>query len=184
MLRSIIDEDRQNGRFILLASAWPQLVKGVLKSLAGGIAYRELSPITKVELPDTIDMNKHWLRGGFPAALLARTDKVAYEWMTAFVKSYVERDLSSLFGIDLSKQLMARLLSMLAHINSNVWNAEMIGRPLGVTAPTVNRYVDFFEGAFLVHRLNAFHINTRKRLVKAPKIYIRNTGLLHQLSNV
>ncbi len=184
VLRSIIDEDRRNGRFILLGSASPQLVKGVSESLAGRIAYRELAPINRLELPDTIEMAKHWLRGGFPAALLARTDKAAFEWMISFIRSYVERDLSGLFGVDLSKQVMSRLMSMIAHINGTVWNSEMMARSLGVTAPTVNRYVDFLEGAFLVHRLSAFHINTRKRLVKAPKIYIRDSGLLHQLSNV
>ncbi len=184
VLRSIIDEDRRNGRFILLGSASPQLVKGVSESLAGRIAYRELSPINRLELPDSISMAKHWLRGGFPDSILARSDKAAFEWMVSFVRSYVERDLSMLFNVELSKQVMARLMSMLAHINGSVWNSEMIARSLGITAPTVNRYVDFLEGAFLVHRLNAFHINTRKRLVKAPKVYIRDSGLLHQLSSV
>ena len=184
VLRSIIDEDRRNGRFILLGSASPQLVKGVSESLAGRIAYRELSPINRLELPDKIDMAKHWLRGGFPSPLLGRSDKAAFEWMNSFVRSYIERDLSMLFGVELSKPITTRLMSMLAHINGSVWNGEMIARSLGVTAPTVSRYVDFLEGAFISHRLNAFHINTRKRLVKAPKIYIRDSGLLHHLSNV
>lgn len=184
VLRSVIDTDRRNGRFILLGSASPQLVKGVSESLAGRIAYRELSPVSLAELPPKITINKHWLRGGFPSALLARSDKAASEWMTSFVRSYIERDLGSLFGVDLSGNTTGRLLSMLAHTNGSVWNAEMMARSLGITAPTVNRYVDFLEGAFLVHRLPAFVINTRKRLVKAPKVYIRDTGLLHQLSNV
>jgi predicted AAA+ superfamily ATPase len=129
-------------------------------------------------------MQKHWLRGGFPSALLARSDKAALEWINSFVRSYIERDLGNLFGVDLSGNTIGRLLSMLAHTNGNVWNAEMMARSLGITSPTVNRYVDFLEGAFLVHRLPAFYINTRKRLVKAPKVYIRDSGLLHQLSNV
>ncbi len=184
VLRSVIDEDRRNGNFILLGSASPQLVKGVSESLAGRIAYRELSPLNYSELPEKISRDKHWLRGGFPTALLARNEKIAAEWMSSFIRSYVERDLSALFGVNLTSNIISRLLSMLAHINGTVWNAEMIGRSLGITAPTVNRYVDFLEGAFLVHRLPAFHINTKKRLVKAPKIYIRDSGLLHQLSNV
>ncbi|HEY5405683.1 MAG TPA: ATP-binding protein, partial [Ginsengibacter sp.] len=184
VLRSVIDEDRRNGKFILLGSASPQLVKDVSESLAGRIAYRELSPINFMELPENISMAKHWLRGGFPSALLAKNEKIASEWMNSFVRSYVERDLSSLFGVDLTSNIISRLLSMLAHINGGVWNAEMIARSLGITAPTVNRYVDFLEGAFLVHRLPAFYINTKKRLVKAPKIYIRDSGMLHQLSNV
>lgn len=184
VLRSVIDNDRRNGRFILLGSASPQLVKGVSESLAGRIAYRELSPINFTELPEKISKGKHWLRGGFPTPLLARNEKAAGEWMSSFIRSYAERDLSILFGIDLTSNIISRLLSMVAHINGNVWNAEMIARSLGITAPTVNRYVDFLEGAFLVHRLAPFHINTKKRLVKAPKIYIRDSGLLHQLHNV
>ena len=184
VLRSVIDENRKNGRFILLGSASPELVKGVSESLAGRIAYRELSPVNYKELSEDIPRNKHWLRGGFPPALLSRTDKAATEWMTGFAKSYIERDLSKLFGVEFSSSVISRLLSMLSHINGSVWNAEMIARSLGVTAPTVNRYMDFLEGAFLIHRLPAFHINTRKRLVKAPKVYIRDSGLLHNLSSV
>ncbi len=184
VLRSVIDSDRRNGRFILLGSASPQLVKGVSESLAGRIAYRELSPVNIMELPEKITMQKHWLRGGFPSSLLARSDRAAAEWINSFVRSYIERDLGNLFGVDLSGSTIGRLLSMLAHTNGSVWNSEMIARSLGITAPTVNRYVDFLEGAFLVHRLPAFFINTRKRLVKAPKVYIRDSGLLHQLSNV
>lgn len=184
VLRSIIDEDRRNGRFILLGSASPQLVKGVSESLAGRIAYRELSPVNFIELPEKISRDKHWLRGGFPQPLLARNDKAATEWMSGFVRSYVERDLSFLFGVELTPNIIRRVLSMLAHVNGAVWNAEMMARSLGITAPTVNRYIDFLEGAFLVHRLPAFYVNTRKRLVKAPKVYIRDSGLLHQLSGV
>lgn len=184
VLRSVIDNDRRNGRFILLGSASPQLVKGVSESLAGRIAYRELDPVNLLEIPEKITRDKHWLRGGFPSALLARSDTAAMEWMNGFVRSYIERDLGSLFGVELSANTINRLLSMLAHVNGSVWNAEMMARSLGITAPTVNRYIDFLEGAFLVKRLPAFFINTRKRLVKAPKVYIRDSGLLHQLSNI
>lgn len=184
VLRSAIDENRRNGRFILLGSASPQLVKGVSESLAGGIAYRELSPVNYAELPSSITREKHWLRGGFPPALTARSNKASSEWMRDFIRSYVERDLNFLFGIDLTSNIIRRILSMLSHVNGAVWNAEMMARSLGLTAPTVNRYIDFLEGAFLIHRLPSFFINTRKRLVKSPKIYIRDSGLLHQLSGV
>ena len=184
VLRSVIDSDRRNGKFILLGSASPQLVKGVSESLAGRIAYRELSAINFSELPDKVTLNRHWFRGGFPAALLAKSDKASMEWMSSFAKSYIERDLGYLFGVELSGNTIGRLLSMLAHVNGSVWNAEMMARSLGITAPTVNRYIDFLEGAFIVNRLPAFFINTRKRLVKAPKVYIRDSGLLHQLSHL
>ena len=140
VLRSVIDEDRRNGKFILLGSASPELVKGVSESLAGRIAYRELCPISLTELPSNISREKHWLRGGFPISLLAGSESKAGEWMNNFIRSYVERDLGALFGVDLTANTISRLLSMLAHINGTVWNAEMIARSLGVTAPTVNRY--------------------------------------------
>lgn len=184
VLRSVIDADRKNGRFILLGSASPALVKGVSESLAGRIAYRELTPISLLELPEKITLDKHWLRGGFPIPLQARTDKAATEWMSGFIRSYVERDLNTLFNINLTSNILSRMLSMLAHINGNVWNAELVARSLGITAPTVNRYIDFLQGAFLVHKLPSFHVNVKKRLVKAPKIYIRDSGMLHQLSHV
>ncbi len=184
VLRSVIDADRRNNKFILLGSASPQLVKGVSESLAGRTVYKELAPLNLLELPPKINRNKHWLRGGFPSALLARSENAAFGWTGGFIRSYAERDLSSLFGVDLTNHIIRRMLSMLAHVNGNVWNAEMIARSLGVSAPTVNRYLDFLEGAFLIHRLPAFHINTRKRLVKAPKIYIRDSGLLHTISGV
>lgn len=184
VLSSIIDEERNNGRFILLGSASPQLVKGVSESLAGRIAYRELPPISFIELPEKINRDKHWLRGGFPQPLLAKSDKAAFEWMNSFIRSYVERDLGFLFGVELTSNIIRRVLSMLSHVSGNVWNAEMMARSLGISAPTVNRYIDFLEGAFLVHRLPAFYVNTGKRLVKAPKVYIRDNGLLHQLSSL
>ncbi len=184
VLRSIIDADRKNGRFILLGSASPPLVKGVSESLAGRIAYRELSPIGLRELPLNLSVNKHWLRGGFPLSFLARSEAQSVEWLESFIRSYIERDLGSLFGVELSAGIIRRMLSMLAHVDSGIWNAEMMARSLGISAPTVNRYADFFEGAFLLHKLQPFHINTKKRLVKAPKVYIRDSGLLHRLAGI
>ena len=184
VLRSVIDANRKNGRFILLGSASPQLVKGVSESLAGRIAYRELAPLNILELPSTIDKNKHWLRGGFPSSLLSRSEAGATEWLNGFIRSYVERDLSMLFGVEFTASITTRLLSMLAHTHGQIWNAEMIARSMGITAPTVIRYIDYLQGAYLVHRLQPFHINTKKRLVKAPKIYIRDSGLLHNVSNI
>ena len=184
VLRSVIDANRRNGRFILLGSASPQLVKGVSESLAGRIVYRELYPLNRMELTENINRTKHWIRGGFPLSLLSRSEALAGEWMTGFIRSYIERDLTILFGVEFTPGITARLLSMLAHTHGQIWNAEMIGRSIGITAPTVNRYIDYLEGAYLVHRLQPFHINTKKRLVKAPKIYIRDSGLLHTVSHI
>ena len=181
ILRPLIDQKRKAGRFILLGSASPALVKGVSESLAGRISYTELTPVGLLELPKTIARQKHWFRGGFPNALLAKTDKESKEWLSDFIRSYAERDLAHLFGVSLSSVLLRNFWSMLAHANGNIWNAETFARSLGVTAPTVLRYLDFLEGGYMVRRLQPWFVNATKRLVKAPKIYIRDTGLLHRL---
>ncbi len=184
ILRPLIDEYRRPGRFILLGSASPLLVKGVSETLAGRIAYTELTPVTTTELPKNISYNRHWLRGGFPEPLLAKSDAAAQQWMQAFIRSYVERDLENLFGVNISGVNMQRLWTMLAHVSGNVWNAEIFARSLGITAPTVLRYLDYLEGGFMVKRLQPWFTNTKKRLVKSPKVYVRDTGLLHSLLNI
>lgn len=183
-LRPAIDEFRKPGRFILLGSASPDLVKGVSETLAGRIAYIELTPIGLLELPKNISITKHWFRGGFPSALLAKSDYLCTQWIDNFIQSYIHKDLTLLFGISFSATTMRSFWSMLAHCSGNIWNAETFARSLGISAPTVNKYVDYLEAAYLVHRLPAYFINATKRLVKAPKLYIRDSGLLHRLNNV
>jgi len=184
ILRPVIDEYRKNGRFILLGSASPALVKGVSESLTGRIAYTELAPVSLPELPGNISRQQHWFRGGFPEALLAKTNASSRQWMNSFIRSYVERDLEILFGVNLSNTTMQRLWTMLAHTSGNIWNAETYARSLGVTAPTILRYVDYLEGGFMIRRLLPWFVNTKKRLVKSPKIYVRDTGILHSLLNI
>lgn len=183
-LRPLIDEYRKPGRFILLGSASPALVKGVSESLAGRITYLELDPVNLLELPVNIARAKHWFRGGFPAALTAKSDRDAFAWINDLITSYVERDLNVLFGINLSPATIRNFWRMLAHANSNVWNAEIFARSLGVTAPTVLRYLDFLEGGFMVKRLQPWYVNAKKRLVKSPKVYIRDNGILHRMLNI
>lgn len=180
-LRPLIDEYRKPGRFILLGSASPSLVKGVSESLTGRISYTELTPIGLLELPAKIDQQIHWLRGGFPDALLAKTDLKFNEWMNNFIHSYVERDLEFLFGVNLHAATVRKLWNMLAHANGVIWNAEVFSRSLGVTAPTVLRYMDYLEGGYLIRRLQPWYVNAKKRLVKSPKAYLRDTGILHHL---
>lgn len=181
VLRSAIDNKRRNGRFILLGSASPELVKGASESLAGRIYYTELSPINLSELTTASLIKKHWFRGGFPKALLPVSNKDYIDWMDSFIKSYIERDLNALFGVNFSVSTMRNFWSMLAHTQGGIFNAESFARSLGVTAPTINRYLDFLEGAFIIYKLPAFFVNTKKRLVKSPKVYIRDTGILHRL---
>jgi len=184
ILRPVIDEYRKPGRFILLGSASPVLVKGVSESLAGRISYTELTPVTLPELPRNISRQQHWFRGGFPEGLLAKSAIAGRQWMSSFIRSYVERDLEILFGVNFSNALMQRLWTMLAHTSGNIWNAETYARSLGVTAPTVLRYVDYLEGGFMIRRLLPWFVNAKKRLVKSPKVYIRDTGILHSLLNI
>ncbi|MCY1517283.1 hypothetical protein D9M68_519560 [compost metagenome] len=184
VLRPLIDAKRKPGRFILLGSASPLLVKGVSESLAGRIAYTELTPIGITEIPVSINYKTNWFRGGFPEALLAKNDEDAVQWLNDFIRSYVERDLALLFGVTLSTITLRNFWSMLAHTNGNLLNAEVFARSLGVSAPTVMKYLDFLEGGYMVRRLQPWFVNAKKRLIKSPKIYIRDTGILHKLLNI
>jgi hypothetical protein len=175
ILRPLIDEHRVPGRFILLGSASPSLIRGVSESLAGRIAYMELTGIGLLELPDDIDYRINWFRGSFPNALIAPTDEDSKNWLNDFIRSYIERDLAYLFGVELSPVILRNFWSMLAHANGNIWNAETFARSLGVTAPTVLRYISFLEGAYIVRRLPPWFVNAKKRLIKSPKVYIRDT---------
>jgi uncharacterized protein len=183
-LRSLIDEHRIPGRFILLGSASPALVRGVSESLAGRIAYMELTGIGLMELPEGVGYKINWFQGSFPNALLAPTKEDSKNWLNDFIRSYVERDLAHLFNAELSPVILRNFWSMLAHANGNIWNAELFARSLGVTAPTVLRYMSFLEGGYVVRRLPPWFVNAKKRLVKSPKVYIRDTGLIHRLLNI
>ena len=184
ILRPLIDANRKGGRFILLGSASPLLVKGVSESLAGRISYTELTPIGLIELPENIDYKAHWFRGGFPEALLVSGDEESKGWLDDFIRSFVERDLAMLFGVNLSAVILRNFWSMLAHLNGNLLNFEVFARSLGVSSTTVMKYLDFLEGGYMVRRLQPWFVNAKKRLVKSPKVYIRDTGILHRLLNI
>lgn len=184
-LRPIIDQYRQPGRFILTGSASPDLIKGVSESLAGRIAFNELDPINLVEAKTSkISQQQHWFRGGFPLALTAITDAAFIRWTDNFIRTYIERDLSQLFSVKLQEKIIRNFWYMLAANQGGIWNSETYARSLGVSGPTIKRYLDFLEGAFLIRQLPAWFVNVSKRLVKAPKIYVRDTGLLHVINKV
>jgi len=184
-LRPIIDQHRRAGRFILTGSASPALVKGVSESLAGRIAFVEMSPINLLEaLSSGITQEQHWFRGGFPDALTSATDEQFSLWAENFIKAYIERDLNLLFGVNLSEVLIRNFWYMLAANTGSIWTAESYSKALGVSSNTIKRYLDFMEGAFMVRQLPAWYINVEKRVVKAPKVYIRDSGLLHQLNRI
>ena len=181
ILRSLIDGYRKPGRFLLLGSASPQLVKGVSESLAGRMHAARLHPINLAECGDRITMKRHWFRGGLPDMLTARSDALFAQRMDAFITTFIERDLQNLFGVSFTGVVMRRFWQMLAHSNGGVWNAQTYGRSLGISAPSVLRYLDYLEGAFMVQRVPAYSFNARKRLVKAPKVYLTDTGVMHRL---
>ncbi|MEI7979517.1 MAG: ATP-binding protein [Bacteroidota bacterium] len=185
VLRSVIDKKRKAGRFLLLGSASPEMVKGASESLAGRIYYIEAHPFNLMELPaKTTTQTKHWFRGGFPDAYSAKNDEAYFLWMDGFARTFVERDLNSLFGTNFSPQVMFRLWRMLAHHHAGIWNANSFAKGLDISQTTTNRYLDHLEGAYMIRKLMPFHINIKKRLVKSPKVYIRDSGLLHYLLDI
>lgn len=181
LLRSSIDKHRVPGRFIILGSANPAIMRDSSESLAGRIAYKELSPFNIIETGFD-NMKKHWLLGGFPDAYKQENINRTKIWLENFVTTYIERDLP-LIGLDTSSITLSNFWRMLAHSHGNIFNASNFARSLGISSPTITRYLHFLEEAFLVNRLMPFHYNTKKRLVKSPKVYIRDSGVLHYLTN-
>ncbi len=184
-LRPSIDSHRTHGRFLLLGSASPLLIKGVSEYLAGRIAFIELTPFRIIELtPKPANQETLWMRGGFPISFLMNKIADSIDWRQNFVRSYIQNELSRLFHVNLTPIVIKNLWQMLAHQNGGIWNANTFAASLGVTSPTVRRYLDYMEGAFLIRRLYAWYVNAKKRLVKSPKVFLRDSGILHLLLNV
>ena len=188
-LRGAIDADRQRmGRFVILGSAQPSLVRQVAESLAGRVGILELAPLTLQETstgdaPIT-DYQQMWLSGGYPDALAAAGRGGHFrDWWEAYLRTYVERDLPTM-GVSADPIVMRKLLTMLAHAQGGLANLSQFAAALGLSQPTVARYVDILEQSFLLRRLPPYFRNIGKRLVKAPKLYLRDTGLLHHLLNI
>lgn len=183
-LRPEIDALRKPGRFLLTGSANPSLIKGVAESLAGRAAYMELTPFSFPEVKQLKPMLYHWFRGGYPEAYLAKTNAAFHRWMEQYISSFVQTDLPIFFGGGLSSQLTRNLWQMLAYNNGSVLNTENFARALGVSAPTVKKYLQLLEGTFLIRFLMPWFVNANKRLIKSPKVYIRDSGILHHLNNI
>jgi len=180
ILRAVVDQKREAGRFILLGSASPDLIRDSSESLAGRIAYREIATLNLLEIESVNTQEYHWITGGFPEVFLSKKDKFKALWYQNFIQTYIEKDLPQL-GLRVDSLLLRNFLMMLAHNNGNIWNASTIAKSLGVTSPTVQKYLSFLENSFMITVLPSFHINVKKRIVKAPKIYYRDTGILHYL---
>ncbi|NUQ24899.1 MAG: ATP-binding protein [Saprospiraceae bacterium] len=183
LLRALVDERRVPGRFLILGSASPSVIRESSESLAGRIAYSELTPVSLRELAHSLPMEQHWLRGGFPEPLLMQNPTIAWRWLDNFINTFLERDLRIL-GYEIAPEAMRRTLQMLTNYHGNLLNVSEISRSLGISAPTVNRYLDILEGSFLIHRLAPYFVNIGKRLVKAPKFYFRDSGIFHALSGI
>lgn len=179
-LRVLADRRPRKARFLVLGSASPQLLRQSAESLAGRIAYHFLPGLGLAEVQNP---GRLWLRGGFPLAFLARSESASFEWRQQFLRTFLERDLPQL-GVGAGTQAMYRFWSMLAHAHGQIWNASEIGRSMGLADTTVRSYLDKMADAFVMRQLQPWHENLGKRQVKAPKVYVRDTGLLHALLDV
>jgi predicted AAA+ superfamily ATPase len=185
-LRSEIDRNRRPGRFILLGSASQALIQKSSESLAGRIGIIELSPFSIDELTlhnAGTDLNAFWNRGGYPESFLAADDESSCLWREDFIRTYVQRDIPQL-GFQIPALQIRRFMTLCAHLSGQLLNTSKIGEALGMSHTTVRRYFDLLEQTFLIRTLPPFETNEKKRLVKSPKLYIRDTGMLHQLLQI
>ncbi len=182
-LRGVIDRGRRlgkkTGRFLLLGSAAIELLKQSGETLAGRISYLELAPLDGLEVSPN-DLDALWVRGGFPSSFLADDDELSFKWRQDFIRTYLERDIPQ-FGPRIPAETLRRFWTMLAHNQAELLNASNIGRALGVSSVTVANYLDLLVDLLLVRRLPAWHRNDGKRLIKSPKIHVRDTGVTHAL---
>ena len=179
VLRVLADRDDDPARFLVLGSAGPDLLRQSAESLAGRIEYIELTGFQVAEV-GSAEMGRLWVRGGFPRSFLAGTDADSAAWRKAFVRTFVERDLPQ-FGADLGAPALHRFLAMLAHCHGQIVNVAELSTALNIAQATVRRYLDLLEHLFLVRQLRPWHENLRKRQVKRPKVYLRDSGLYHHL---
>lgn len=182
ILRVLADRTPLPTKFLILGSASPELMRRSSESLAGRIETISLGGFGLAEVGANT-VAQHWLRGGFPLSFLAPSEQASFVWRKDFVQTFLERDLPQL-GVRLSATTMLRFWTMLAHYHGQIWNAAEPARSLGVSEPTVRRYLDLLEGLFLVRQLPSWHTNLKKRQVKSPKIYFRDSGLLHFLLGI
>ena len=181
-LRVLADRRPIRTRFLIVGSASPGLLRQSAESLAGRIAYHELPGLSMEEV-GTVRLEKLWLRGGFPRAFIARSERESFEWRERFLRTFLERDLRQL-GVSAGAQAMHRFWSMLAHAHGQLWNASEIGRSMALADTTVRGYLDRMSDAFVMRQLTPWHENLGKRQVRAPKIYVRDSGLLHALLGI
>ena len=182
LLRTLIDQHNRNAQFLLLGSASPLLLRQSSESLAGRLGLLQMGGLALAEVSGQAWAGL-WLRGGYPRACLATSDRAAQRWLRDYLALVVERDLPQL-GLNVAAPVMQRFWRLLAHYHGQTWNAAEPARSLGLSEPTVRKYLDFLSGLQLVRQLAPWHENLGKRQVKAPKVYLRDTGLLHYLLGI
>lgn len=181
LLRALIDRNRRPGRFLLLGSASPDLIRGTSESLAGRIRFLELAPLRLSETG--ADWQRSFLRGGFPLSWLADSDAHSLGWREDFVRTFLERDIPQ-FGFRLEAVRLRRFWTMLAHAQGSLWNASSFARGLDISSGNLEHWLDVLEGTFMVRRLQPYLPNVRKRLIKSPKVYVRDSGVAHGLLGI
>lgn len=179
LLRVLADRRPVRARFLILGSASPQLVRGVSETLAGRVAFVDLAGFDLGEVK-LAAVRKLWWRGGFPRSFLAPSDQASAEWRQDFIRTFLERDIPQL-GLNIPATTLRRFWTMTAHFHGQVWNAADLARSLGTSEPTARRYLDILSSTFMVRQLPPWFENLGKRQVKAPKVYVRDSGLLHSL---
>ncbi|MBL7178522.1 MAG: ATP-binding protein [Desulfobacteraceae bacterium] len=182
VLRVLVDRSRPLSRFLILGSASPDLLQQSSETLAGRIIYHQLNGFTMDEVGPS-NHNRLWLRGGFPRSYLARSNAASDEWRRGFIRTFLERDLPQL-GINIRATTLNRFWRMLAHYHGQTWNASEFARSFGVADTTVRNYLDLMTSALVIRQLPPWHENISKRQVKAPKVYIADSGLFHSLLNL
>ena len=183
VMRYVVDLNGRPGQFLVLGSASLDLIKQSSESLAGRISHLELTPFLWSEIQGQSGLNHYWNGGGYPPSFAAPTGQASFEWRLDFVRSFLERDLPAL-GARIAPLAVERLLRMLCHSHGQLLNMAALGGSLGIDNKTVRAYIDLLEGGFIARRLPPCLPNLKKRLVKSPKIYIRDTGLLHALLSI
>jgi uncharacterized protein len=182
ILRVLADRKDQPARFLILGSASPQLMKGASESLAGRVNFIHMGGLNCGEV-GTDTRNRLWLRGGFPESYLAPSNEVSSRWRRSFVHTFLRQDIPS-FGIDVSPERLRRFWIMAAHYHGQTWNSTAIAKSLDISHTTARSYLDILTDSFVMRQLPPFVTNLKKRIVKAPKVYLRDSGLLHSLLQI
>jgi len=177
--RSYLDNNNRPGQLLILGSASRDLIKQSSETLAGRISFVEINPFTASEVDD---LKKLWLQGGYPRSFMLDPDS-SFDWRINYIRTFLERDIPQL-GFNIPAETLKRFWTMTAHMNGSILNQSTLASSMGVSVPTIRNYLDILEGTFITRRLKPFHTNTKKRLVKSPKIYIRDSGIIHCLLGI